>query len=85
MSDVSEEIKIIKERNTRVEMDKAWEISFTRRMSIAFLTYLLIVLFLFVIGVAKPWLNAVVPVVGFLLSTLSLGLVKKKWIKRRLK
>jgi len=30
--DIEKEIEIIKERNRRVELDKAWEISWTRRI-----------------------------------------------------
>ncbi|MFH1053135.1 MAG: hypothetical protein V1740_01845 [Candidatus Woesearchaeota archaeon] len=75
-------IKTIEERNKRVEADKAWEISLTRRIIIAVITYLIAVWFLWRIGNDKPWLNALVPTVGFVLSTLSLPYIKRWWIKR---
>lgn len=78
---MSKEIKAIIERNKRVEKDKAWETSFTRRFIIAVMTYLLIVLFLWMIKVSEPWLNALVPTIAFMLSTLTLPFFKKIWLK----
>ncbi|MFH1316736.1 MAG: hypothetical protein ABII01_04405 [Candidatus Woesearchaeota archaeon] len=73
--------KIIQDRNRRVEADKAWETSFTRRGIIAIITYFIAVWFLWTIGNNKPWLNALVPTIGFILSTLSLPFIKKWWVK----
>ncbi len=78
---MNNEIKAIIERNKRVEKDKAWETSFTRRVIIAVMTYLLIVLFLWMIKVSEPWLNALVPTIAFMLSTLTLPFFKKIWLK----
>lgn len=78
---MKEEIESIKARNERVELDKAWETSITRRVIIAFLTYLVVVLFLWTINIQRPWLNAIVPVVGFILSTLTLPFFKKIWVR----
>ena len=46
---LEEEIKKIKERNKRVEKDKAWEISTTRRVCICILTYLVVVIYSYLI------------------------------------
>jgi len=78
---MNKEIKAIIERNKRVEKDKAWETSFTRRLIITIMTYLVIVLFLWMIKVDYPWLVALVPTIGFILSTLSLPFFKKLWVK----
>ena len=43
MKDLEKEIELIKERNKRVETDKAWETSWTRKICIAVLTYLVVV------------------------------------------
>ena len=75
------EIELIKERNRRVEIDKAWETSKTRRTVIALMTYFVIVIFLYIIDVANPWLIALVPTIGYVLSTLTLPFFKKTWIK----
>ena len=77
--DVEKEILLIQERNRRVESDKAWEKSWTRRLSIAALTYLCAIAWLYVIGNDKPLVNATVPVGGFLLSTLTVAFIKKRW------
>ena len=79
--DSKKEIKLIKERNRRVEADKAWETSFARRALITVATYFIVVIFLYSIEAPRPWLNALVPTVGYVLSTLSLPFIKKYWIK----
>ena len=76
------EIESIKERNARVEADKAWETSWSRRGIIAVLTYLVIVLFFFSANLPNPFVNAIVPTAGFLLSTLTLGVLKKIWLAK---
>ena len=75
-------VEEILQRNARVEIDKAWETSWTRRGIIAAITYGVAVFFMMRIGVADPHLNALVPTGGYLLSTLSLSIVKKRWIKQ---
>lgn len=77
--DVSE----IKQRNKRVELDKAWETSWTRRILVFILTYIVIVIFFYFAGLPDPWINSIVPALAFLLSTLSLSLFKKIWLKSR--
>lgn len=68
------------ERNARVEADKAWETSRTRRLLIAAFTYSVAFLYMSFLGVENAQYHAAVPTGGYLLSTLSLGLVKSFWI-----
>ena len=75
----------IKERNARVEADKAWETSLARKILVAILTYIVIVLFFAVAGLAKPLINAIVPTLGFLLSILSVSYFKILWLKHQKK
>lgn len=75
------EIEIIKNRNKKVESDKAWETSLSRKVLIAILTYFVIVLFFFIADLANPFINAIVPTMGFVLSTLSIPVIKQFWIK----
>lgn len=75
-------IEEVLKRNKRVEADKAWETSWTRRGIIASVTYCIAVLFMYRIGVNDPQLNAMVPTGGYLLSTLLLSFVKTWWVKR---
>ena len=64
-----------------MELDKAWEISWTRRLFIAGTTYVIAGLWLVLINDIYPWLKAFVPVGGYILSTLSLPVIKKWWAK----
>ena len=79
ISDLEKEISAIKNRNKRVEIDKAWETSLTRKIILIIFTYIAIGLYLQVIQIDKPWLNAIVPTLGFFLSTLTLPFFKKIW------
>lgn len=79
---LEERVQKIEERNRSVELDKAWETSWERRALIAAFTYATIGLFLTVIRVEQPWLSAIVPTIGFTLSTLSMPYLKRKWVER---
>ncbi|MBI5135397.1 hypothetical protein HZA86_04170 [Candidatus Uhrbacteria bacterium] len=80
---VEEKIRQLQERNARVEVDKAWETSWTRALVIAGFTYLIASVWLMIIGDSSPLLKALVPVAGFLLSTFSLPRIKSRWLKNR--
>lgn len=80
---LEKEIEKIKERNRRVEGDKAWETSWTRRIFLAISTYILVSIFLIAIGVAKPFISAIIPAIAYLISTFSLGILKSWWLQRR--
>ena len=77
---LEEEVGSIKERNFRVESDKGWETSWTRRLFITISTYVIAGVWLVMIDDSFPWLKAFVPSAGYLLSTLSLPFIKKWWI-----
>lgn len=81
MEDIESRIKKLEARNSRVEADKAWETSWARKIAIAAVTYLVVAAYLYFVVHIDPWLNALVPVVGFLLSTLTIGYLKSLWIK----
>lgn len=81
MTDLEPRVAAIEKRNQNVEQDKAWETSWTRRISIALLTYLVVLGYLFVIGNDQPFINALVPPVGFVLSTLVLKSIRARWQK----
>jgi len=85
LSAIEKEIDLIKARNKRVELDKAWETSLTRKIIIAILTYVVIVIFFYFFVLGNPFINAIVPTVGFLLSTFSIPLFKKLWIRSKKK
>ncbi|HLA04137.1 MAG TPA: hypothetical protein VJ065_02790 [Patescibacteria group bacterium] len=81
LNNLEKRIKLIEERNRRVEKDKEWEISLTRRVLLIAFTYLAIGFYLSAINVSNPWLNAIVPSLAFWLSTLTLPIFKKLWEK----
>ena len=82
MKELEREIREIKERNSRVEADKAWETSKTRKAIITIFTYLAVALYMQAIMLPDPWLNAIVPTAGFLLSTLTFPFFKRVWIRK---
>ncbi|MDO8575232.1 MAG: hypothetical protein Q7R78_00825 [bacterium] len=78
--EIEKQISNIKERNNRVEIDKAWEKSWTRRITIMILTYIIASIWLIIIEENNILLKAVIPTLGYLLSTLSIPQIKKIWI-----
>lgn len=82
LKELEKEIRKINERNKLVESDKAWETSKTRKLLIAVFTYLSIALYMWAIEIPMPFLNAVVPTAGFLLSTLTLPTFRSMWLSR---
>jgi hypothetical protein len=80
---LEQEVQALKDRNARVEADKAWETSGIRAFIISASTYVIAGVTLWLIDVSKSWLTALVPTLGFYLSTLSLPPIKRWWIKSR--
>ena len=82
---IEERMAKIEERNRRVESDKAWETSMFRVVTITVITYLIATAVMYGIGVENPWLGALIPTVGYYLSTQSLPFIKRRWIKQHTK
>ena len=61
IKEIEKRISGIEKRNKKVELDKAWETSITRKIIIAILTYIVIVLFFEFAGLPKPFINSIVP------------------------
>lgn len=81
--DIENRLRKIELRNSKVEQDKKWETSLARKIAIACITYVVLAFYFgFFLGV-NPWISALVPTIGFLLSTMSLSIVKEMWIKRQ--
>lgn len=76
----NKEIEKIKQRNKKVEADKAWETSKTRKLIIALLTYIIITITFIILNIPKPFANAVIPTLAFLLSTSTIPMFKHWWI-----
>ena len=83
LRDLEKNVEEILERNKRVELDKKWETCTTRKVCIAVLTYIVVIIYSFLISkTSNVFLSSLVPVMGFLLSTLSLKAVRKVWEKK---
>lgn len=80
---IEERLAVVEARNVRVEADKAWETSWVRRVSIMVLTYGVVAAYLYFVVQIDPWINALVPVIGFLLSTFTIEAIKNIWLSRR--
>ena len=81
---LEKEIEQIKQRNKKVELDKAWETSWTRKICIMILTYIVVIIYSHLIqNTNNIALSSFVPVIGFTLSTLSLKLIRKIWEKNK--
>lgn len=77
---LEEIVEAIEKRNKKVELDKKWETSLTRKICIMLLTYIVVILYSYLIRKYDYiFLTSLVPVIGFALSTLSLKVVRKIW------
>jgi hypothetical protein len=81
MDNLEDRIKLIEGRNVKVELDKAWETSWMRRFFLAVFTYLAIGIYMWAIEIYRPWLNAIIPTAGFMISTLTMPMLKRWWLK----
>ncbi|MBR2289695.1 MAG: hypothetical protein IJ867_03615 [Clostridia bacterium] len=82
--DLEKEIEQIKQRNKKVELDKAWETSWTRKICIMILTYVIVIVYSYLIrNTNHIALSSLVPVIGFTLSTLSLKFIRRLWEKNK--
>lgn len=77
LEQISQELENIKKRNQKVETDKAWEWSIARKILLMIFTYLALWIYMQAIDINNPRLNAIIPAIWFLLSTLTLPLFKK--------
>ena len=71
MEKLEEKITQLLDRNKKVEADKAWETSITRKVFLSLLTYIFAFLWLWLIQETLVWLKAFVPVLGYVISTLT--------------
>jgi len=83
LKELDREVQEIKERNKKVEADKAWETSYVRRGLLTLFTYIAVGAYLQAVGLQQPWLNAIIPSLAFMLSTLTMPFFKDMWLKRR--
>lgn len=65
------------------DQEKQFEGSYTRIVAVMCITYIVVFGYFTFLGAEKPYLNAVVPTIGFNLSTWSLSGIKALWMMWR--
>jgi hypothetical protein len=79
---LEERVSKLEARNRKVEADKAWEVSWTRRLALMLLIYVTVVFYLHFVIHIDPWVNAFVPVIGYFFSTFTISFLKKRFVSR---
>ena len=74
---IEKRLEEIQKRNIRVEADEAWELSNTRRMAIGVSIYVLALAVFLGINAPNPYVNALIPALGFVLSTTTFPIFKQ--------
>ena len=82
---LEKELEKIKWRNQKVEADKAWETSCSRKILVAIMTYTIVVIVMYLLKLENIFVSAWIPTAWFLLSTLTINIVKKMYIERYVK
>lgn len=81
-----DEIEKIKERNKRVELDKKWKKSWKRKICIMILTYIVVIIYSYMIRkISNILLSSLVPVIGFTLSKINKKYLGKEYKKLKRK
>jgi len=83
IENVEKQLSKIKSRNTKVELDKAWEGSKTRILFLLVFTYFLTLIVFWLISAPNPLFNAVILTIAYITSIQSLPIVKKWWLSNK--
>ncbi|MBV9349590.1 MAG: hypothetical protein JO026_02465 [Patescibacteria group bacterium] len=85
IAEIELQLRLIQKRNERVEAEKAWETSLLRVCLIMAITYAIAAFLLISIDSMHPWGTALIPTVGFFLSTQTLPAIRRSWIEKYFK
>ena len=78
LKNLEKEIENIKKRNKKVELDKSWETSWTRKICIMILTYIVVIIYSYVIRkYDNILLSSLVPVIRIYIIYIILKIYKK--------
>ncbi len=84
LKDLEKEIENIRERNKKVELNKSWETSSTRKICIMILTYIVVITYSYVIRkYDNILLSSLVPVIRIYVIYIILKIYKKNVRKIR--
>ena len=79
---IIKEIESLKKRNKKVELEKAWEISLERKISVAVITYIIVVIIMYFLNFENIFINALIPTIWYILSTIGVNPMKNIYIRR---
>lgn len=85
LESLQNDIDALKARNAKVEAEKAWETSSLRIGAIVVITYFVAVLLMVSLETPRPFFAALMPTVGFFLSTQTLPVLQRWYLRRRAK
>jgi len=80
---LEETVEELRDRNRRVESEKGWETSLSRKILLSGLTYGITALVFWKIAVPDPLANALIPTTGYVISTLTIPWAKQIWVAHR--
>lgn len=83
LANLEAQVAAIEQRNRRVELEKSWETSRVRVVALVVLTYAVMVLLFYMLGQEHYWASALVPTLGYYLSTQSLRVLAAGWMRKR--
>ncbi|NJL46904.1 MAG: hypothetical protein HC929_04620 [Leptolyngbyaceae cyanobacterium SM2_5_2] len=75
-------VEELRDRNRRVEREKGWETSLSRKILLSALTYGITALVFWKIAVPDPLANALIPTTGYVISTLTIPWAREIWVAR---
>lgn len=85
LKELSGKISTMNHRNRIRDFSKEFEGSLFRIIVIMILTYAVLSTYMLLADLDRPWISAIVPTVGFQLSTVSLPSIKNCYVEHRLK
>ncbi len=78
LEEIKNEIDNIKIRNKKVELDKKWETSWTRRICICILTYIVVIIYSYIVrNYENIFLSSLVPVIRIYIINIIIKISKK--------
>jgi len=81
--EIIQELDNIKKRNKKVELEKAWETSLERKISVALITYIIVVIIMYFLDFENIFINALIPTIWYILSTIGVNPMKNIYIRKK--
>lgn len=82
---LEDRVRLLEKRSRKSDLNKTWEISLTRRLTISLVLYVTAAMIFAMLLLPNWYACAVLPVSGYWLGSLSLWLMRDLWETNRLK